>query len=91
MWHIEILTNQRKAIASDLKKNFPECVKNPMPVIFSKKHQYYIFDDIIFNILSMFDYLASMIGFMFQNKYLKWNNLVRSAFQNTLRDGVGPR
>lgn len=79
MWHVEILINQRRVLVSNLEKNFPECVRNPMPVIFARKHQYYIFDDIIFNILSMFDYLASMIGYMFQGKYLKWNNLASSA------------
>ena len=79
VWHIELLINQRKVIASNMEKTFPECLKNPMDVIWSRKHQFYIFDDIIFNILSVFDYLACMIGVMFRGRYLRWNNLVRSA------------
>lgn len=90
IWHIEILINQRKAIAADMEKNFPKCVKNPMPVIFSRKHQFYIFDDIIFNILSVYDYLACMIGYMFRGEYLKWNNLVRSALDKGNDIGKSP-
>jgi hypothetical protein len=31
----------------------------------------------------MFDYLSAMIGYMFENKFYKWNSLVRSARNKT--------
>lgn len=80
MWHLKVLIDQRKQITEILEKKLGEYVNNPVELINFRKHQYYIFDDIIFNLLSMYDYIAAMIGYMFQKKYLKWNSLVNSSF-----------
>jgi len=46
-------------------------------------HQtYFVFDDIIFNLVSCFDYIARLAGFLMlgdKGVGLKWNNLVNSA------------
>lgn len=45
----------------------------------------YLFDDVIFNIVSMYDYLAGLIGLVMNqdvDKWLKWNPLVKS-FKDT--------
>lgn len=40
----------------------------------------YIFDDIVFHICSIFDYVANLIGLLYLGKEKrKWNNIVRSA------------
>lgn len=87
VYHIEILINQRKAINEQIGKEFSNNTANPVSIENLIIHQYYFFDDILFNLLSMFDYVSAMIGFMFENKYYKWNSLVRSARNNNTAIG----
>ena len=79
VYHIHILISQRHEINKRIEEEFSKQTANPISIENLIIHQYYFFDDIIFNLLSMFDYIAGMIGFMFENKYYKWNSLVRSA------------
>jgi hypothetical protein len=78
-YHVNILINQRRSINNEIIEHFKNGEANPISVERLIIHQYYLFDDIIFNLLSMFDYISGMIGYMFDNKYHKWNSLVRSA------------
>lgn len=78
-YHVNILINQRKGINSQIVEHIKNGTADPFSIENLIIHQYYLFDDIIFNLLSMFDYISAMIGFMFDNRYYKWNSLVRSA------------
>lgn len=41
----------------------------------------YIFDDIVFNSVSLLDYMGNIIGLLYQNKMnLKWNSICKSAY-----------
>jgi hypothetical protein len=82
-YHLIILIDQRKGINEHIQKHFANGTANPGSIEHLILHHYYFFDDVIFNLLSMFDYLSAMIGYMFENKYYKWNSLVRSARNNT--------
>ena len=87
VYHINILINQRKEINKQIGREFSNNTANPISIENLIIHQYYLFDDIIFNLLSMFDYISAMIGFMFENKYYKWNSLVKSARNNNTAIG----
>ena len=82
-YHIIILIDQRKGINEHIKSHFANGTANPVSIEHLILHHYYFFDDVIFNLLSMFDYLSAMIGYMFENKFYKWNSLVRSARNKT--------
>lgn len=87
VYHVNILINQRKSINDEIVEHFKNGDANPISIERLIIHQYYLFDDIIFNLLSMFDYISAMLGFMFDNRYYKWNSLVRSARNNSTTIG----
>lgn len=78
-YHVNFLIKQRRSINDKIIDLFMNGSANPISIESLITNQYYIFDDIIFNLLSMFDYISGMIGYMFENKHYKWNSLVRSA------------
>ena len=87
VYHVNILINQRKSINKQFVEHFENGNADPISIERLIIQQYYFFDDIIFNLLSMFDYIAAMLGYMFDNSYYKWNNLVRSARNKTTAIG----
>ena len=52
-----------------------------IPNVISNAERSFYFDDIVFNIISLFDYLAALLSLIFTNnksKRFKWNPLIKS-------------
>ena len=71
-----LIRKTRISIANQRNRDeiVPEIMNSLFPISYN-------FDDIIFNLISMFDYLAGVIGLVLTEdtfKWYKWNQLVRT-------------
>jgi hypothetical protein len=78
-WHLYVARN---FIASTAREaNHPDARGELPPFLRDRTEQtFFIFDDIVFNLLSMFDYLAALLGLVITNKryeWTRWNQLIR--------------
>ncbi len=82
-WHV---SHTDEVIASvQLQAQNPEHRGNLMPIFIGFKDHHFLFDDAVFNLVSMFDYLAGLIGLVLTGnlqKWHKWNSLVKTLRTN---------
>lgn len=75
-WHFELLCNQGNSLNRDLRKRVQEALSSPEPLVHARVKQFFVFDDLVFNIISLFDYMGNLLGFFYTkgvNRRLKWN------------------
>lgn len=81
-WHVDYLERQHQAFEKQLRGKITEALDSPQ-LLFS--HRYilsYIFDDIVFNSASMFDYVGNLVGLTYlgpKKSRLKWNGALKSS------------
>lgn len=82
-WHVS-LTEQAIATVRSQAQN-PENRGNLPFILMNERDHGYLFDDAVFNLVSMFDYLAGLIGLVLTgdiHKWQKWNSLVKTVKAN---------
>jgi len=79
-WHLTNLKSLHKSLEEKLL-NAPHSSINDPSVMRSNQYQiYFLFDDIIFNLASMFDYLGNLIGLAYigpNKNRMKWNGITK--------------
>jgi len=83
-WHLSQLSTIENQIKSEFKAFDIHEDKIDIALKYHQLSSYY-FDDIVFNIISLLDYLAALLSLIFTNnksKRFKWNQLIKS-FNNT--------
>jgi hypothetical protein len=81
-WHFELLCNQRDSLNRELRGRIQEALYSPEPLIHARAKQFFVFDDLIFNVISLFDYIGNLIGFIYlggSKLRLKWNGAFNAA------------
>jgi len=81
-FHLILLMQVQKNISEKISSDFLTIDINHHALVYGEKQQLYIFDDIVFHIISLFDYVGNFIGLLYcgQNKMnLKWNGINDSA------------
>ena len=83
-WHLSQLSTIENQIKSEVMALGAHKDKVDVALKYHQLSSFY-FDDIVFNIISLFDYLAALLSLIFTNnksKRFKWNQLIKS-FNNT--------
>ena len=80
IFHLQLLIFVKNQGINILNKN----IGNNNPVLLRNviDELYYVFDDLIFNILSLIDYLGNFIGYVYinkQNRKITWNRVVKTC------------
>lgn len=82
LFHLIALIKKHQEIINYQYEHFSEKAFNDILLIIEYKEQiHFLFDDIIFNSCSFFDYLANLIGFMYLGKNsmnIKWNGIAKA-------------
>jgi hypothetical protein len=81
LWHLQVVHGQREAIRRKFANNPAACIEafgSPIPALMHTQEQFFVFDDIIFNTLSLYDYLGSLVAaiYMREKGSLTWKGLV---------------
>lgn len=81
-FHLKLLIQLQKDILAKISSDFGNIDINHPVMVYGEKQQLYLFDDIVFHTISLYDYLGSLIGLLYfgQNKMnLKWNGIHDAA------------
>lgn len=82
-WHVSLAEQAIVTVRSQARN--PENRGNLPFILANKRDHGYLFDDAVFNLISMFDYLAGLIGLVLTSdvhKWHKWNSLVKTVRAN---------
>lgn len=83
-FHYYLLKTAKQKGLEILSNDFPN--NDPIKHINIVKEIYYLFDDLIFNIASIFDYLGNFVGYIYLGESkikIKWNGIVSSCFDKS--------
>ena len=81
-WHVDYLQRQHRAFEKELQGQILEVLNSPQLLFTHRSVLSFIFDDIVFNSASMFDYIGNLVGLAYlgPNKTrLKWNGALNSS------------
>lgn len=81
-WHVKHLKDHHCAFEKELQNRIPEAMNSPQLLFDHACILHYLFDDIVFNCASMFDYIGNLVGLAYlgtTKSRLKWNGAVKSA------------
>lgn len=91
-WHVDYLERQHRAFEKQLHQHFLEALDSPQPLLSHRYILSYIFDDVVFNSASMFDYVGNLVGLTYlgpTESRLKWSGALNSVRdKNNLIYGV---
>lgn len=82
LWHPHLIELIQKSANRRLREVFPDRSKEHLLLIQIGAETFYLFDDLVFNALSLFDYIGNMVGFAFygeQRRKAKWDRIQRFA------------
>lgn len=81
-WHLHFLRQQHRVIEARLLQDMRGALSNPQFLHDSQQLMSYIFDDVIFNLAAMFDYVGNLVGLAYRGptkSRTKWNGAVKGA------------
>lgn len=81
-WHLQVLRQQHLAIEKRLMLDMNGALNDPQYLHHSQQIMSYIFDDVIFNLAAMFDYVGNLVGLAYRGpakSRTKWNGAVKGA------------
>lgn len=81
-FHMELLIKMEQGIEKYVSSKLPELDVHDKGLHTYSRQQLHLFEDIIFHTISMFDYFANLIGFIYlgNNKgKIKWNGIANAA------------
>ena len=83
MWfHMDLLLKMEQGLENYVTSKFPKLDVNDKGLLTYSRQQLHLFEDIIFHTISIFDYMANLIGFLYlgNNKgKIKWNGIANAA------------
>lgn len=86
LFHLDLMLKEHNHIKLDISQNFPKAGMNHHESILkSKERIHFLFDDIVFNIISFFDYTANLIAFLYIGKHSikkNWNKIARAMMDD---------
>jgi len=77
VWHLNTLHKHHEAYENQFKKN-----PSDPNIYHSKSALFFIFDDLIFNLMSLYDYYANLLAYFIlgpNKQTIGWNSLAKSA------------
>lgn len=85
-WHTSQLSSMHANLESQLHSSILDGICTAQLLLSHQAGLHYLFDDIVFGNISLLDYVANLVGLVFEGfaqrgKY-KWNNAVKSATSN---------
>ena len=81
-WHVNYLERQYQAFEKQLQGDITEALDSPQLLFNHRQILSYIFDDVVFNSVSMFDYVGNLVGLAYlgtKKSRLKWNGALNSS------------
>jgi hypothetical protein len=82
LWHAHLIGLLQTAGIRRLRETYPDDAKEQQLLFQIGCEHFYVFDNLVFNALSMFDYVGNVIGFAFygeQRRKAKWDRIQRFA------------
>jgi len=83
LWfHMDLLLMMEQGIENYVTSKFPKLDVHDKGLLAYSRQQLHLFEDIIFHTISIFDYMANLIGFLYlgNNKgKIKWNGISNAA------------
>lgn len=79
-FHLHLISNTQDNIIKSMEKRFPS--DDIELFLLGRDRLLYIFDDIVFGLCSLLDYIGNMIGLMYIGQHktnIKWNGCVKSC------------
>lgn len=82
IWHVTLLSRMQEQAVAKLHSTFPN-LKAPYDIMrATAREQQFVFDDVVFNCIALFDYVANMIGFAYygdRRRKAKWDRIQKYA------------
>jgi hypothetical protein len=90
MWHVAVLYDGREGVRrrfeQDNVASFEATDADPMPLIHYMRRQSFLFDDLLFNTVSLFDYIGHLIGVTrFAGKKHVWSQVAAQCRKTPCR------
>lgn len=83
-FHLDLILQIHESVLKQRMENFPHN-EDPILLMRGTDQVMYVFDDIVFNLCSMLDYLGNLIGLLYigKNKMkIKWNGIAKAAMDD---------
>jgi hypothetical protein len=80
--HRKLITTQQAGFTQNANQSFPRVLNDPLFLVNSRIVLTSLFDDVLFNAISFFDYLGNFAGYVYlgpRGQKLKWKGCVESA------------
>lgn len=95
-WHVTLLSRMQEQALAKLHSTFPD-PNAPYDIMrATAREQQFVFDDLVFNCIALFDYVANMVGFAYygdRRRKAKWDRIQKYARDEEVdrRDHVNVR
>ncbi|HEY9428562.1 MAG TPA: hypothetical protein VIR34_15505 [Gemmatimonadaceae bacterium] len=82
IWHVTLLSRMQEQALAKLHSTFPD-PNAPHDIMRAvAREQQFVFDDVVFNCIALFDYVANMVGFAYygdRRRKAKWDRIQKYA------------
>jgi hypothetical protein len=82
IWHVTLLSRIQEQALAKLHSTFPN-PNAPYDIMrATAREQQFVFDDVVFNCMALFDYVGNIVGFAYygdQRRKAKWNRIQKYA------------
>lgn len=81
-WHLQLLRLLKTSAEQRLDDSFPDHQREFELLMLAGFEQHWVFDDLVFNALSAFDYLGNLVGFVYygeRRRKSKWDRVQKCA------------